>query len=64
MGNKKIYRCKGLKQDGKICNNPLYAVRNGECVIKRHGREVHLNLGQSAQIKCERCGGITKIGEI
>lgn len=64
MPNKKIFRCGCVRQNGKICGNPLYAVKNGEITIKRHGREVHLTAGQNAEIKCERCGGITKVGEI
>lgn len=64
MPNKKIFRCGCVRENGKICGNPLYVVKNGEITIKRHGREVHLNAGQNAEIKCERCGGITKVGEI
>lgn len=64
MQNKEIFRCSCVRENGKICGNPLYAVKNGEITIKRHGREVYLTAGQHAEIKCERCGGITKVGEI
>ena len=60
---KKIYKCKCIKENGIPCGNPLYAVVNGKIFVKRHGREVVFDEKQSAQIKCERCGGVTKVGE-
>ncbi|MBQ8319450.1 MAG: hypothetical protein IJX81_01060 [Clostridia bacterium] len=63
MGNRKIFRCKCKKENGQICGNPLYAVKDGEVVMKRHGREIRFPEEQRAEIKCERCGGITIVGE-
>lgn len=63
MPNKRIFRCCCLRENGKLCGNPLYAIKDGEITIKRHGREISLVAGQTAQIKCERCGGTTKLGE-
>lgn len=59
---KKIYKCKGIKENGLPCGNPLYAVVKGKVLIKRHGREVLIDENQTAQIKCERCGSVTKVG--
>lgn len=61
MPNKKI-RCQHTKPNGKPCNNYIARVVGDEIIVKRYGREVHIQIGQPLEIKCERCGGITKIG--
>ena len=59
---KNIVHCNCIKENGLPCGNPLYAVKKDELIIKRHGREIYLSTQSTIKIKCERCGGITKVG--
>lgn len=56
-------RCQHVNDDeGTVCNNIIAKVTETEIIVKRHGREIHISKGQCITIKCERCGGVTKIG--
>lgn len=62
QSTKKIFHCNCIKENGLPCGNPLYAVKNGDVIIKRHGREINVSTQSTIKIKCERCGGITRVG--
>lgn len=62
MGNKKVIKCMHTKDNGKVCGTILAKQIDNQLCIKRHGREVWCSCKTNLKIKCERCGGITEIG--
>ena len=63
MQSKYIYQCKGVKENGIVCGNPLYAEQGNKIIIKRHGRVIMVGKEQKFEITCERCGNVTRVGE-
>ena len=61
MIKRKIIRCEHLNAAKQKCGNYIGKFVGETVVIKRHGREIHIGAGQPVEIKCERCGGITKV---
>ena len=58
-----VIRCENERR-GKICGNILGVRRKEYLCVKRHGRVVsgiHLDRTKPITLRCERCGGITKI---
>lgn len=58
-----VIRCENERK-GRICGNILGIQRKGYLCVKRHGREVSgIPLTRTCPItlRCEKCGGITKI---
>lgn len=51
------------ERNGRTCGNPIYLRKENSIIIKRHGREVILEIGEntSAVVRCERCGKYTRI---
>ena len=57
-----VVRCQH-KWNGKKCNIPLCLRTKDSLIIKRHGREIHLDLCALNHVKiiCERCQNTTFI---
>lgn len=50
------------KEGDVVCNNILGVKKGNVIIITRRGRTIRAELSDRAiQIKCEKCGGITRI---
>lgn len=57
--------CRHTDESGRRCNNPICIKDGARLTVRKRGREVKIELtaGQTVEITCERCGGITEIKE-